>query len=81
MKYLLLSDDLVKQTSELMKGVSLPRIGISDFLNQKIPIPPLSEQQNIVAEIEKIEAKIAELEKQVADIPKQKEHLLKTYLN
>jgi len=80
LKYLLLSDDLVKQTSELMKGVSLPRIGVRDFLNQKIPLPPLSEQQKIVSEIEKIEASIALLEAQIAEIPHQKEAVLRAYL-
>lgn len=80
LKYLLLSEDLVKQTSDLMKGVSLPRIGIKDFLNQKISVPPLSEQQKIVSEIEKIEEQITELEKELAAIPAQKEEILKRYL-
>ena len=80
LKYLLLSDDLVSQTSEFMKGVSLPRIGIKDFLNQKIPLPPLSEQQKIVSEIEKIEAKINVVETEIAEIPKLKEAILKKYL-
>ena len=80
LKYALLSEELVKQTSDLMKGVSLPRIGIEDFLNQKIPFPPLSEQQKIVAEIEKIEAQIAGFERKLLDIPQQKEEILKKYL-
>lgn len=80
LKWLLLSQDLVAQTSELMKGVSLPRIGINDFLNQKVPLPPLSEQQKIVSEIEKIEEKIKALATEIADIPKQKELILKKYL-
>ncbi len=79
LKWLLLSDDLVSQTSVLMKGVSLPRIGITDFLNQKIPLPPLSEQQKIVSQIEKIEAKINVLETDIAEIPKLKEAVLKKY--
>lgn len=80
LKWLLLSDDLVSQTSVLMKGVSLPRIGISDFMNQKIPLPPLSEQQKIVSEIEKIEAKIKIIETAIAEIPKLKELVLKKHL-
>jgi type I restriction enzyme M protein len=80
LKYLLLSEDLVNQTSVLMKGVSLPRIGVNDFLNQKIPLPSLSEQQKIVSEIEKIEAKINTLETEIAAIPKEKEAVLKKYL-
>jgi type I restriction enzyme M protein len=50
---------------------------LEDF---KIPLPPLSDQQKIVAEIEKIEAKIAVLESEIAQIPKEKEAVLKKYL-
>ncbi|MDR2813588.1 MAG: restriction endonuclease subunit S [Prevotellaceae bacterium] len=80
LKYALLSEELVKQTTELMKGVSLPRIGVADFLNQKIPVPPLSEQQKIVSEIKKIEAHMAEAQKIVNEIPEQKSNVLKKYL-
>ena len=48
--------------------------------NIKIPLPPLSEQQKIVTEIEKIEAKIKFLEIEIIEIPKQKEAILKKYL-
>lgn len=50
---------------------------LEDF---KIPLPPLSEQQKIVSEIEKIEAKINALETEIAEIPKLKEAVLKKYL-
>ena len=60
LKYALLSEELVKRTSDLMKGISLPRIGIKDFLAQKIPFPPLSDQQKVVSEIGEIEAQITE---------------------
>lgn len=50
---------------------------LEDF---KIPLPPLSEQQKIVAEIEKIEEKIKVLETEIAEIPKLKEAVLKKYL-
>ncbi len=46
----------------------------------KIPLPPLSEQQKIVSEIEKIEEKMRALELEIATIPKQKEDILKNYL-
>ncbi|MDR0873062.1 MAG: restriction endonuclease subunit S, partial [Prevotellaceae bacterium] len=45
-----------------------------------IPLPPLSEQQKIVSEIEKSEMEISELEQQLAEIPSQKELILKKYL-
>lgn len=50
---------------------------LEDF---KIPLPPLSEQQKIVSEIEKIEEKIKVLETEIAEIPKLKEAVLKKYL-
>jgi restriction endonuclease S subunit len=80
LKYVLLSDEFVKQISGLMKGVSLPRIGIKDFLNQKIPVPPLPEQQKIVTEIEKIEARIAEAQIALDAMPKHKNAVLQKYL-
>lgn len=80
LKYILLSEGFVKQTSELMNGVSLPRIKPQDFLNINIPIPIASEQQKIVAEIEEIEAKIEKLEQQLNDIPRQKQAVLAKYL-
>ena len=57
---------------------ALTKVQLEDF---KIPLPPLSEQQKIVSEIEEIEAKITQLEKIIADIPSQKEAILKKYLN
>ncbi|MEQ1734671.1 MAG: restriction endonuclease subunit S, partial [Bacteroidia bacterium] len=80
LKYLLLSKDLVSQTSILMKGISLPRIGKSDFLNQKIPLPPLAEQKKIVAEIEKIETQLNALTLAISQVAAQKEAVLNNYL-
>ena len=80
LKYALLSEAFVQQTSELMKGISLPRIGIDDFLNQKIPLPPLSEQKKIVEKIEKLENEIAELQKESATFAERKNAVLKKWL-
>lgn len=55
-------------------------LSIETIKNFKIPLPPLSEQQRIVIEIEQIEGKIAELEVELASIPAQKEAILKKYL-
>lgn len=56
------------------------RASIDRIQGIKIAVPPLSEQQKIVSEIEKIEEKIAILEKEISEIPKQKEAVLKKYL-
>lgn len=52
----------------------------SQLENFKIPVPSISEQQKIVAEIEKIENKVTALENELAEIPAQKELILKKYL-
>ena len=56
------------------------RVPIAFYENLAIPVPPIPEQQKIVAEIEKIEAEIADFEKQFAEIPQEKETVLKKYL-
>lgn len=48
--------------------------------NYEVSLPPLPEQQKIVAEIEKIEAKISELTQQIEQIAAKKEAVLKKYL-
>ena len=57
-----------------------PNISQSILNPVQIPVPPLSEQQQIVSEIEKIETQIAEFEQQLNEMPKLKESILKKYL-
>ncbi len=66
--------------SEYVTGQAQPKLNQQNLNNIKIPLPPLSEQQKIVSEIEKIEAKIKVLETEISEIPKQKEAVLKKYL-
>jgi type I restriction enzyme M protein len=66
--------------SEYITGQAQPKLNQQNLNNIKIPLPPLSEQQKIVSEIEKIELKIAILETEIAEIPKLKEAVLKKYL-
>lgn len=61
-------------------GSNIKSLNQTLLSNIKIPLPPLSEQQKIVSEIEKIEAKINALETEIAEIPKLKEAVLKKYL-
>jgi len=54
---------------------------LSGVINDiKLPLPPLSVQQEIVSEIEKLEAKIAQLESRLKEIPQKKEDILKKWL-
>ena len=66
--------------SEYITGQAQPKLNQQNLNNIKIPLPPLSEQQKIVSEIEKIEEKIKVLETEISEIPKQKEAILKKYL-
>jgi restriction endonuclease S subunit len=56
------------------------RVPIAFYENLEIPVPPLSEQQKIVSEIEKIEMQISEREQELNKIPQEKEAVLKKYL-
>jgi len=56
------------------------RASIDRIQGIKIAVPPLSEQQKVVSEIEKIEAKIKALEIEIVEIPILKETILKKYL-
>ena len=66
--------------SEYITGQAQPKLNQQNLNNIKIPLPPLSEQQKIVSEIEKIEEKIKALETEISEIPKHKEAVLKKYL-
>ena len=66
--------------SDFITGQAQPKLNQNNLNNIKIPLPPIKEQEKIVAEIEKIEFKIHSLEKQIAEIPKEKEAILKKYL-
>ena len=82
-KYLLeilQTDDVKKQIEERTNAVGVPKLALKRIETIKIPLPPLEEQQKIVAKIEKIEQQIAELETQLNAIPSQKEAVLKKYL-
>lgn len=61
-------------------GTAQPGLSVINLKPIEIILPPLSEQQKIVAEIEKIEEKIKTLEIKLAEIPQQKEQVLKKYL-
>jgi type I restriction enzyme M protein len=74
------SEDAFKMYDDMKIDVARANLSLQNISDLKIPLPPLSEQQKIVSEIEKIEAKIKVLETEIAAIPKQKETILKKYL-
>ncbi|GAB6011706.1 restriction endonuclease subunit S [Viscerimonas tarda] len=80
LNFILKSDNYTSWVLKNRQGTAQPNINAQQFSSFEIPLPPLSEQQKIVAGIEKIEIQISELEQQLAAIPKQKEEVLKKYL-
>ncbi len=80
LNYFLNSDSAISEYTSMKKEVARANLSLQNISDIKIPLPPLSEQKAIVAEIEKIEAQIAELQQQIAEIPTQKEAILKKYL-
>ena len=69
-----------KNIENLATGMTYKEISKTLISEYKIPLPPFSEQQIIVTEIEKIERELANIENELAQIPKQKEAALKKYL-
>lgn len=80
LNFILKSDIYQKWVLEMRTWTAQPNINAQQYSSFDIPLPPLSEQQDIVAEIEKIEAEIATLEMELASIPAQKEAILRKYL-
>jgi len=79
--YLILkSNDVKKQIDERTKAVGVPKLALKRIETIQIPLPPLLEQQKIVAQIEKIEQEIEILEKEMENSKKEKEEVLRRYL-
>lgn len=78
--YILKQDEFFDYEMLKPKGLKMPRGDKQHIMDYKIPLPPLSDQQKIVSQIEKIEEKIKTLENKITEIPKQKEAVLKKYL-
>ncbi len=80
LNYFLNTKNTIVQYSLMKKEVARANLSLQNVADIKIPLPPISEQKKIVAQIEKIETKITELETKISTIPQQKEAILKKYL-
>lgn len=74
------SKELMNQMESAMPKSSYPSINKEDIENFQIPVPPLSEQTALVAEIEKLEAKIAEGQSIIQSAAAAKQAVMKKYL-
>ena len=64
----------------LAGGTGVPGLNRNEVYSKILFLPPLSDQQPIVAEIEKIEMQMAEAQKIIHEIPELKNETLKKYL-
>lgn len=71
---------MLEQEGEKVEFSRTKRASIEKIQGIKVSLPPFSEQQRIVAEIEKIETEIAQMEDELANVPAEKEAILKKYL-
>ena len=73
----LLNDAFVDKVSELQRGSSYPAVTDKDILNQKIPLPPLPEQQQITHILSTVDKKTEIEERRKATL----KELFKTMLH
>lgn len=81
LKYALKRADFLIYVNSKTKGMKMPRLGTKDGQMALIPLPPLSEQQHIVAQIEKQFTKTKQLKEYIIDSQQATENLLKALLH
>ncbi len=62
------------------KSINQANINATVMRNSKVPIPPLAEQQRLVAEVEALEKSIAAAQAIIAAAPARKQAILQRYL-
>lgn len=78
---LLNREEIRKEAEQNMTGSSgHRRVPAKFYENIKIPVPPLSEQEKLVAEIEKLEEIVVLSQKIISEAGSQKQAILKKYL-
>lgn len=78
--YMLRRDDFFDYVMEGKKGVKMPRGDKDKILKYKVTVPPIQEQQKIVAEIEALELEITQAQEAIDNTPVEKAAILKRYL-
>jgi type I restriction enzyme S subunit len=81
LKYALKRADFIKYVNSKTKGMKMPRLGTKEGEMALIPLPTLSEQKRIVAEIEKQFAKTKQLKEHIIANQQATEQLLKALLH
>lgn len=81
LKFALNSPHCYKQSQELTRGIGNQDLGLTRMVSITIPLPPLSEQKLIVAEIDKQLAKTKQLKELIIANQQATEQLLKALLH
>ena len=66
--------------NQYAKGTAQPGLSVQNILKLSLDVPPLPEQQKIVAQIEKLEKQIAEAQSIIDNSKQQKQEILDKYL-
>ncbi len=78
---LVLNDKSVQeQIRERTKGIGVPKLSLYEVEKLSVPIPPLTDQQTLVAEIEKLEQTIAAAQTLITEAAAKKQAVLDKYL-
>ncbi|MDD6134398.1 MAG: restriction endonuclease subunit S [Selenomonadaceae bacterium] len=84
LKYWLLNNEFIKNVDASTYGAKMPRANTPYIINLKIPLPPISEQQEIAVFLEdicaKIDATIIEKQKQLDTLTEYKKSLIYEYV-
>jgi restriction endonuclease S subunit len=80
LKHILLSKGFVDQTSRLMKGVSLPRLQVKEFLELSVNAPEKNVLRESTARLRQFENLINTAQEQLQRIAAEKTAILKKYL-
>lgn len=71
----------MKRIDRLMYGMKMPRLGTDDALRLNFPLPPLAEQQRIVAKVDELMALCDQLEAAQAERESRRDRLAASSLN
>lgn len=77
LRYALKTPTFISYVIRKTSGMKMPRLGTDEGKNAILPIPPLSEQQEIVRKIDSIMDAVSSLENQISESERTSEELLK----
>lgn len=80
LKHILLNKTFVEKASSLMKGTSLPRVGVKAFMNLTVKYPDSKVQANVVKKLLNYEQRINEFKSHIAEAEFKKTSIMDKHL-